>query len=438
MYYNYIFIVFIAFKILINAYFHLPIRKLNSYSLSNIKLNALREFEYGEIELIKFLGRINMVKHNIDKISDNNDDNVATTIRLFEARVVSHPPKMGERGQRVYVKEYSANGVKYGNKERKAIIKILKHEREKKEEKEAKQLMEVEIQSEEKEINNTNIKSSSSLSSSSLPFSYTIPISPVPQLLGILKVDNRVDDPQFQTQWFRKFPRLQVPQENFMVLVYNWDEATFRTLSRFPKLPQIIQGFEYFSDERRIKRRYNFIIKMIQKILLVISKIHNSGYCHGALTSESIWLTTSNQLEIDQLDVQIADWSNSIALKSVGPYARLLINEDIYQFGFLLLEIIFASFTNDDYRQVSYTQREWQQIFENQLNKDLSQLKQFITSNRDFDKALLVLERNNDAIFKLIFKCLVVNDLYDNERKNKINISARTLLGDFRMNLNLN
>ena len=52
------------------------------------------------------------------------------------------------------------------------------------------------------------------------------------------------------------------------------------------------------------------------------------------LTSESIWLTTSNQLEIDQLDVQIADWSNSIALKSVGPYARLLINEDIYQFGF--------------------------------------------------------------------------------------------------------
>ena len=308
MYYNYIFIVFIAFKILINAYFHLPIRKLNSYSLSNIKLNALREFEYGEIELIKFLGRINMVKHNIDKISDNNDDNVATTIRLFEARVVSHPPKMGERGQRVYVKEYSANGVKYGNKERKAIIKILKHEREKKEEKEAKQLMEVEIQSEEKEINNTNIKSSSSLSSSSLPFSYTIPISPVPQLLGILKVDNRVDDPQFQTQWFRKFPRLQVPQENFMVLVYNWDEATFRTLSRFPKLPQIIQGFEYFSDERRIKRRYNFIIKMIQKILLVISKIHNSGYCHGALTSESIWLTTSNQSTLTKLKLSSDVW----------------------------------------------------------------------------------------------------------------------------------
>jgi len=444
MYYFQISFIFLLFNLIADAFLNFALRKSNSYSQSNIKLSALREFQYGEIELIKFLGRINMVKSTIDK-GNNNDDNVATTIRLFEARIVSNPPKMGERGQRVYIKEYSVDGIKYGRKERKAITKISKNEREKEKQKINQMIQKSELEQQDNEVNPEIFefqakeleKDNNNSSTFPLPLllNYTAPVPPVPQLLGILKVDDRVEDSQFQSQWSRKFPRLQLPQKGFMVLVYNWDSATFRTLSRFPKLPQIIQGFEYFSEERRIKRRYNFISKMIQKILIVISKIHNSGYCHGALTSESIWLTTSNQLEIDQLDVQVADWSNSIALKSVGPDARLLIHEDIYQLGFLLLEIIFASFANDEYRQVLYTQREWQQVFENQLNKDLGQLKKFVSSNRDFNQAVSVLEINNDAIYKLIFKCLVVNDLYDNERVNKINISASKLLNDFRKNL---
>ena len=60
----------------------------------------------------------------------------------------------------------------------------------------------------------------------------------------------------------------------------------------------------------------------MKKVLEALEFFHRSGYSHNAISSESIWLTTNNQLEIETLEARIADLGTSQSFKELGPFAR--------------------------------------------------------------------------------------------------------------------
>ena len=83
---------------------------------------------------------------------------------------------------------------------------------------------------------------------------------------------------------------------------------------------------------------------------------HRSGYCHNAVNGASLWLSTTNQQNIDQLSVQLVDLGAAQKLADFGPpeatdgrsLAREAVAEDLYQLGFVFLELIISSFCEDN------------------------------------------------------------------------------------------
>ena len=86
-----------------------------------------------------------------------------------------------------------------------------------------------------------------------------------PTLLGWMKTDRRIEDPEFRELWRESFPRVEPPCKGNLWLIFRWDESTFRSLKTFPLLPQVVQVNEYLNKRARDEKRWRFVRKIMLK-----------------------------------------------------------------------------------------------------------------------------------------------------------------------------
>lgn len=302
-------------------------------------------FQLHQLELVRILGKIDMSvdKETLDEANDEyrkyqkgvaegnsasgpyidwnplNRSNRMTYVRIYEARLLG--------GTRCFLKEYLPIGLAFGKREimttRKLTTQYNKFVSVLREELDSKGKTEEDIEEN------------------------TYPSFPV--LLGTLRPDERIRSPEFIALWSQRFPRARPPEPDTLWLIFQWNDSTFKTLRKYPALPQIVEGFDYFLRKERDAKRWRFIRKIFRSSLEALNSIHTSGFCHNALSSESLWLSTTNQQEIDNLNVVITDLGTSQALSELGPKgSREGIHEDLYSLGLIFLECVISSFTEDN------------------------------------------------------------------------------------------
>lgn len=301
---------------------------LTTRTTSTTQLNLIPRdipFTANQIEIIRVLGKIEVIinKSIVEEIASEMDrfgDDIAkksfktwvgtrgltnpikeTSVRIFEARIPG--------GSRCFVKEYLPIGYLFGKRELSASRNMI-----------AKW--------------NQLLQDDSPVSS----------FPPIPIIFGSLRTDERILDSNFRRRWMKMFPKSPPPMEGNLWLLFRWDESTFRTFKSYPELPQVIEGLDYFIKKNRVDKRWKFIRKIIRKSLESLDYIHKCGYVHNALSSDSIWLTTTDQLEYTALDVRITDLGSTQKIGELGPYARTQIMEDLYQLGLIILQLVVASF----------------------------------------------------------------------------------------------
>jgi len=430
------------------------------------------KFEPEQIEIQRYLGKIDMLmdkamleelKRDMDRRGvQNNRASMqwnplsefgrATSVRVFEARIPD--------GTKCFLKEYLPLGVSYGKREislsrrltncwNNATASSIENRKES-----SDNDNDTADDDEENSKNEGDNRSGSMISR--VPF---------PQLLGSLKTDDRIEDKNFRDIWTAKFPRVLPPARDNIWLIFKWDEATFRTIKRFASLPQVVDGLDYFRKDVRIAKRWRFIRRMMRKSLEALNFLHKSGYCHGAMSAESIWMTTSNEKELDQLHIKLTDLGNANKFSDLGSQARAAAYEDIYQLGLIFLELVFASFSNDYYgaqnarmrvtgrnppslgtvisRQFEeqfiqeksqynsqYDQKELQVMFESYCNSDFQMLRDTCKGIPGWKDACFVLESDNGAAWKLIFRMLARGRLFKSDGRTKLKITCSSLIRD--------
>ena len=229
--------------------------------------------------------------------------NRATSVRVFEARIPG--------GTKCFLKEYLPIGVSFGRRELGICRKLV-----------------VKWNELGKDIDE---------------------VPPFPLLLGSLRTDERIENSSFRENWSRRFPRTRPPDAGNIWLVFRWDETSFRSLKTFPPLPQIVEGFDYFRKDERLMKRWRFIRKIMRCGLESLDFLHRAGYCHNSISSDSIWMTTTNQQNIENLAVCFTDLGACQKFSDLGPtIAREAAMDDMYKLGFVMLELVFASFSDDN------------------------------------------------------------------------------------------
>ena len=172
---------------------------------------------------------------------------------------------------------------------------------------------------------------------------------PVPVLIGSVRPDISIESKEYADRWVNSFPRCSPPAAGNLWLVYKWEDSSFRTVRKFPELPQIIDGFDYFRKDARDSKRWRFIRKIIRCALESIDYLHSAGLCHNSISSECLWLTTSMQQEIDKLAIVVTDLGACLNSDELGPYERKAALNDFYQLAFVFLELIVSSFNDDNF-----------------------------------------------------------------------------------------
>jgi hypothetical protein len=126
--------------------------------------------------------------------------------------------------------------------------------------------------------------------------------------------------------------------------------------------------------------------------------------------------------------------------------------EDMYRLGLVYLELILASFSEDnagaqaarvrlgkvvndgfltpiENRNLSQLNvRELQQVFESLCGSDFQTLRLFVTSIDAWKDAVTVLERDQGAAWKLVFKLLARGRLYDDVLERPIKVTGKGLV----------
>eukprot|EP01035_Chromulina_nebulosa_P019335 gene19335-25199_t len=224
---------------------------------------------------------------------------------------------------------------------------------------------------------------------------------PFPRLIGSMYSDETIESMEFRQKWRRRFPGVKPPESDNLWLFFEWDEHTFRTMRTFAPLPQ----------------------KVLRKCLESVDFLHTSGACR--------------KLTDDML------------------YARAEMIEDYYQLAFVFLEFVISSFCDDnmgarkardifdtnrkqvtiftkvdemDLTQIS--QREFQRIYEVICTSDFQKLRQFVGSIVEWRDAYDILERDDGAAWKLLFRMLARGSLYESDRVTPIRITGRRLIKD--------
>jgi len=80
-------------------------------------------------------------------------------------------------------------------------------------------------------------------------------------------------------------------------------------------------------------------------------------------------------------------------------------------------------------------QKEWQRIFEELCSFDFANLRSFVQSIAPWKASFKLLEQNEGAMWKLIFKLLSRGRLVDDEKKNKVKVTGKSLLSEYRRQL---
>ena len=417
-----------------------------------------------DVEIVKVLGKIEIVQDS----TPDKPGTRATSVRIFEARVSTSALVGSERAAaaplsvRCFLKEYmSTAGEAFGRRELMTTRKLARRWNE--------------LQQQQHEEGNTD----EGISSDFVPF---------PTLLGHLRTDERVLNPEFRARWAKSFPRSKAPDAGNLWLLFEWDATAFKTARSYPPLPQVVEGLDYFRRETRQKKRWAFVRRLMRKALLSLDFVHRSGFCHNAVSSDSVWLTTTDQLLTRQLDVRLTDLGGAQRLSDLGPYARQGVAEDLYQLGFVFLELIAASMAEDGGVAAAATARrrffsaagdgngadgdaagaaarllsaamerlgkgfepsssfsssssssppqrthlshkEWQWIFEGPAcNSDFQALRAVVKEH--FPDASAVLEANSGEAFKLVLKLLTRGSLSDQDGK-PIPLTGRSLVRDY-------
>ena len=290
-------------------------------------------FQPGEVEIVQFLGKIDLqmdsknlelLKREIESLGDDEILNSfmkqipaegsnarLTSVRVFEAII----PGLN----RCFVKEYLPVGAVYGKTELVATKRLT--------EKFNDMLADRDISD--------------------------FPLPPFPILFGFLRTDKRIEDPAFKAMWMQRFPRTAPPVKGNLWLLFRWDSSSFKSLKSFPPLPQIVAGADYFNKDSRDGKRWRFIRKVMKKVLEALEFFHRNGYCHNSISTESIWITTTNQLDVDLVQARLADLGTAQSFASLGSYAREAAMEDLYQVGLSFLELVISSFSEETSGAVS-------------------------------------------------------------------------------------
>jgi hypothetical protein len=284
-------------------------------------------FDAGQIEIIRMIGKIDVqidkqiiedAKRELER-SGGNDKKIsefnqwtsavsntgsATSVRVFEARIPG--------GTKCFLKEFLPIGLSFGRRELLTTRKLVAR------------WNELEATGEDS-------------------------IPPFPILLGSLKTDERVEDPAFRNRWMTMFPKTRPPGAGNLWLIFKWDKSSFKSLKTFPPLPQVVEGLDYFRKEERLLKRWRFVRKIMRSGLETVDFIHRTGYCHNAVSSESMWMSTTNQQSLDELGLSLTDLGACQKFSELGPQgAREGTIQDMYNLGFVFLELIFASFCDDN------------------------------------------------------------------------------------------
>ena len=321
----------ISFSSIINVHSYATLGNLLSQYRARLhRTDALPRdisFDAGQVEIIRMIGKIDVqidrqiiedAKRELERSGNNekkmnefnqwtgalSNTGTATSVRVFEARIPG--------GTKCFLKEFLPIGLSFGRRELSTTRKLVARWNE----------LETSIEGN---------------------------IPPFPILLGSLKTDERVEDPVFRNRWTMMFPSTKPPGAGNLWLIYKWDKSSFKSLKSFPPLPQVVEGLDYFRKDERITKRWRFIRKIVRTSLESVDFIHRTGYCHNAVSSESLWMSTTNQQSLDELGITLTDLGASQKFSELGPQgAREGMIQDMYQLGFVFLELVFASFSDDN------------------------------------------------------------------------------------------
>ena len=406
-----------------------------------------------DLEVVRVLGKIDVV--------EQEGGTRLTSLRVFEARVKSSALGLNmDSGLsvRCFVKEYlQPAGEAFGRRELATTRKLTT-------------------------LWNKAQNSSGGIGIAEPPFS---------TLLGQLRTDERIDNAEFKTRWSQRFPRSAPPVAGNLWLIFNWDEATLRSLKTYPALPQAndppLAGFlglltsAIGSGSKRgsgsnggsSSRGWAFLRLVMRSSLEALDFLHRSGFCHNSVSAESMWLTTTNNLDVDVergrgVSVRLTDLGSAQRLKALGPTdARNAVFEDYYMCGLVLLETIVATLSEGEdaaavkarlkyllkgpdgeelglverislsstqgqgARKGPLTHREWARIFELHCQCDFQTMRDVV---RDVSpKASALLEANEGEGFRLLFRLLARGRLVTSlDDASLVPITGRGLVREFK------
>lgn len=363
-----------------------------------------------EVEIKRLLGKIDVV---------NESGKRDTLVRVFEAYL---------QGRRAWLKEYLPIGKGLGKRELSTTKRAIK-------------------------LYNSMIEGDDVDSSRPLP---------VPLVIGSLKTDARIEEVGFQQLWRQNFPGISPPQAGNIWLIYSWEKSSFKSLRSYPPLPQIVEPGDYFSPKKRAAKRWRFVRMIIFRTLEATDFLHRSGVSHNTLNSDSLWLSTTNEQELERVYTVITDLGASLSLKKdLGPNGKDALFEDFYTMGFILLELILASFTEEPFKGArqareilreslldrskakrgsipasalsfradkSLTEKELQTIFEVHCNSDFKEIRSFFKEIPSYSLACEQLDKDGNEAWKLLFKLMARGRLYEAGEQKKV--SGRGFLRD--------
>jgi len=454
------------------------IKKINSHIIYSL-IPKDSNLDAGDIEILRVMGKIELqadrnVKKLLEDIGDdqtlnkinNNGLSRVTSVRLFEAKY---------NNKKCYLKEYLPIGLPFGKKEISTTRKLSS--------KWNKEIIENDNDNEDDDddelaeyITNNNINNNNNnkkiINTNTPPF---------PLLLGSLITDDRIENDEFKMNWKKKFPRTRPPEIGNLWLVYEWDNYAFKSLKKYFSAPQIINTLDYFNKDKRLLTRWKFICLIMQKCLEALSFFHkNRCYVYSYINSDLIWLSTIDQTKSNELDVKITDLglSQKFDVNEIDDQAFLYQCglEDLYQMGFIFLELIINSMSDDiigaqvarykmNKKNINNNNnnndiddnimddvvdninsvfletknikplisREFQQIYEDLCDNDNVKLREFIMKNKYFKDAFTVLELNKGEGWKLIFFLLAKGRLYNNSKQKPLKITASSLLKNWKL-----
>ena len=284
------------------------------------------------------------------------------------------------------------------------------------------------------------------------------PTPPFPTLLGYMKTDKRIEDPLFRERWVERFPRTPPPAKGNLWLLFRWDESTFKSLKSFPQLPQIVEMNDYMNKSVRDEKRWKFVRKIMLKTLEAIRYFHRNGYCHNSISAESIWITTTNQIEIDTLNARLADLGTVQAFSELGKSSREAAMEDLYNIGLVFMQLVISSFVDDSQGAMKARAKylgknevlevmmntdptartqlsvdEIGNIFDTTCESDFATFRDFIKSIPEWSIPSQMLEADNGAGWKLILRLLARGRLTDPQTGERLKVTPSTLIKESKV-----